>query len=160
MSGKNNTWYRQVSLLLSVSFALTACVPPPADEPDLKEKQPILKPKPITPPKPIKAPSKSSPDDKRVQRVPGLPTGWTMQDPKKVIKSVETASDTGNLLITTSINAGLEVISVIDAQNRDWYRGKLDGAHLIALPTDADKILITFSNRKNARTSVLLKRNR
>lgn len=158
MLNDSKTQYRQLILIFTAALTLTACVPPPIEDLDQKDSSAVVKPKPAAPAKSIKTPAKPTPDDKRVQRIPGLPSGWTMHDPKKVIKLVETASDTGHVLITTPLNAGLEVVSVIDVQKRDWYRGKLDGAHVIALPTDSDKVLVTFSNRKNARSSVLLKR--
>jgi hypothetical protein len=49
------------------------------------------------------------------------------------------------------------LFSAEDAEKRSYYKGRLNGAHLVALPPQQRNVLIIFTNRQNARSSVLLK---
>jgi len=158
---------RIVLLLVPTVFALSACVPPPVDDGSNK-KAPVVLPKPAKqPPKSsIKLPERVAPlpSGKAPQAIGStaqtdLPQGWQLIDSQDVVDKVVYSAELGGLLLSLNKEAGLNVFSAEDAQKHHYYRGMVDGAHLIALPAnDVDKILIIANNRKNARFSIWLKR--
>jgi len=151
-------WRVGLGCCVVMALLLSGCVPPPEDT--TKKPTVVVKPKPVSPTKPQTPPKDSVPkdkDDKRMGVVAGLPQGWSMQDPKQVIRSVVFVPEMHSIKLMTDGESGLEVFSAVDTKKRDAYRGRLDGGHLIALPNDSDKVLVTLTNRSNARSSVLFK---
>lgn len=139
-----------VALLL-----LSACVPPPAEKSDVakapvvvpSDKKPVL-PAPVVKPEAVKpVPSQSV----------ILPSGWTVMDPKGILEKVEYKPEQGGVLFTLKAQSNLELFSAEDAEKRSYYKGRLNGAHLVALPPQQRNVLIIFTNRQNARSSVLLR---
>jgi hypothetical protein len=156
----------RIVLLLPVLFLLSACVPPPVD--DGSKKAPVVLPKAVKqPPKSsIKLPEKVAllPSGKARHAVgptakADLPQGWYLVDGQDVVDKVFYSAELGGVLLSLNKDAGLNVFSAEDAQKHNYYSGMVDGAHLIALPSnEVDKILVIANNRKNARFSIWLKR--
>lgn len=134
---------------------LAACVPPPAEKADAP-KAPVVVPS-------DKKPSTSSTVIKPevVKPVPSqsiiLPSGWSVMDPKGILDKVEYKPEQGGVLFTLKSQSNLELFSAEDAEKRSYYKGRLNGSHLVALPPQQRNVLIIFTNRQNARSSVLLK---
>jgi hypothetical protein len=164
---KNLVFLRVRVLLLGLSsLALVACAPQSVEETNTKV--PIVRPKPIKiqPKSSIKLPEKVLPlpsgkapyaiDSKaRVE----LPQGWQLIDNNDIVEKVIYSPELGGVLLSLDKDSGLNIFSAEDAQSRHYYRGMVDGAHLVALPNaDVDKILVIANNRKNARFSIWLKR--
>lgn len=78
-------------------------------------------------------------------------------DPKGILEKVEYRPEQGGVLFTLKPQSNLELFSAEDAEKRSYYKGRLNGAHLVALPHQQRNVLIIFTNRQNARSSVLLK---
>lgn len=134
---------------------LAACVPPPAEKADTP-KVPVVVPSDKKPPAPAVV---TKPE--MVKPVPSqsviLPSGWSVMDPKAILEKVEYKPEQGGVLFTLKSQANLELFSAEDAEKRSYYKGRLNGAHLVALPPQQRSVLIIFTNRQNARSSVLLK---
>ena len=161
------TLKKQLVLWLTSLWLLSGCIPPPKDASSGRT-APVQEPN--TPPS-VKQPPKTStgskvPADQRSeakdkpskknQRPLGLPAGWTLTDPKGIIVKIEQDTASNGVILFTKADAGLEVVGARDASKQDRYRGKLDGGQWISLSPATDKILVLFSNRQNARVSVLL----
>lgn len=142
---------------LVFALLLAGCVPPPVDDDARRKDAPVVTPKPPTV-KPKAEKPAVKPDSKKMAPLPGLPTGWQLVDPNKVLDKAMQAPDGQGVLLSTKPTLGLELFSAQDAQGASYYQGLVDGAHLIRLPQDNARVLIIFSNRKNARSSVLLRR--
>lgn len=139
-----------VALLL-----LSACVPPPAEKADAP-KAPVVVPsdkKSVLPGPAVKP--------EAVKPVPSqsviLPSGWSVMDPKGILEKVEYKPEQGGVLFMLKPQTNLELFSAEDAEKRSYYKGRLNGAHLVALPPQQRNVLIIFTNRQNARSSVLLR---
>jgi hypothetical protein len=142
--------------LVAASFVLlSACVPPPVEKTDAT-KAPVVVPsdKKTTLPNAVVRPEviKPVPSQSMI-----LPSGWTVMDPKGILEKVEYKPEQGGVLFTLKPYANLELFSAEDAEKRSYYKGRLNGAHLVALPPQQRNVLIIFTNRQNARSSVLLK---
>ncbi len=158
---------RIVLLSLPILFLLSACVPPPVDD-DGSKKAPVVLPKAAKqPPKSsIKLPEKVAPlpSGKAPYTIGStakadLPQGWHLVDGQDVVDKIVYSAELGGVLLSLNKDAGLNVFSAEDAQKHNYYRGMVDGAHLISLPSnEVDKILVIANNRKNARFSIWLKR--
>lgn len=137
------------------ALALAACVPPPAERADAS-KVPVVVPgeKAPTVPRAVVKPEVIKP-------VPSqsiiLPTGWSVMDPKGILEKAEYKPEQGGVLFTLKAGTKLELFSAEDVEKRSYYKGRLNGAHLVALPSQQRNVLIVFTNRQNARSSVLLK---
>lgn len=159
---------RIILLSLPAILLLSACVPPPVDD-DGSKKAPVVLPKPAKqPPKSsIKLPEKIAPlpSGKAPHAIGStaksdLPQGWQLVDGQNVVDKAVYSVELGGVLLSLNKDAGLNVFSAEDAQKHSYYRGMVDGAHLIALPSnDVDKILVIANNRKNARFSIWLRRS-
>ncbi len=138
-----------------MAILLAACVPPPAEKADAP-KAPVVVPSDKKPPA---ASVVTQPE--LVKPVPSqsviLPSGWSVMDPKAILEKVEYKPEQGGVLFTLKSQANLELFSAEDAEKRSYYKGRLNGAHLVALPPQQRSVLIIFTNRQNARSSVLLK---
>jgi hypothetical protein len=161
--------------LLLLSVLLTGCIPPPKDD-DMNGRSASVQsatpsnaqPKSITS-RSAKSSSalsraeekenKPSTTLKKNQRPQGLPAGWTLVDPKGIVTRVEQEPLTAAVVLFVKGDAGLEVVGARDSSKQERYRGKLDGGHLISLSPATDKVLVLFSNRQNAKFSVLLSYN-
>ena len=142
-------------LLPLSALMLAACVPPPAEKADAP-KAPVVVPsdkKPAAPSAVVKP--------EVVKPVPSqsviLPSGWSVMDPKGILEKVEYKPEQGGVLFTLKNNSNLEVFSAEDAEKRSYYKGRLNGAHLVALPPQQRNVLFIFTSRQNARSSVLLR---
>lgn len=142
--------------LLLLSLGLAACVPPPAEKADTTKA-------PVVVPADKKAPAAvgSVVKPEAIKPVPStsviLPSGWTVMDPKGILDKVEYKPEQGGVLFTLKSQSNLELFSAEDAEKRSYYKGRLNGSHLVALPPQQRNVLIIFTNRQNARSSVLLK---
>jgi hypothetical protein len=144
-------------LLLMLVSSLTACMSPPPDQSE-SVKAPVVKPA-------TKQPSLSG-DHKKTEPLKPLtskeatvilPAGWSVMDPKGILEKVEYKPEQGGVLFTLKPQSNLELFSAEDAEKRSYYKGRLNGSHLVALPPQQRSLLIIFTNRQNARSSVLLK---
>lgn len=153
-----------VGCLLS---GLAGCIPPPKDDGvSGKRSAPVQSPNAMPPapksstPKTTTKPAITSRAEekqlKKNQRPQGLPAGWTIIDPKGIVLRVEQEPQSQSVVLFTKADAGLEVVGARDMSKQERYRGKLDGGHLIALSPPSEKVLVLFSNRQNAKFSVLL----
>lgn len=176
-------------LFVALSFLLlTACVPAPVDDGKNAKGAPVVFPKPTSRQAKDKQDSARS-NKKSVssadwmhstreaypengadsvsvlehERLTGVVTdflnGWTLMDHQGIVSKAVYAPQQGGFLITLNKDSGLGVLSAEDVQKKPYYRGMVNEAHLIAVPSaDVDKVLVTASNRKNARFSILLQR--
>lgn len=144
---------RLLTVLLILSWLLSACVAPPVDS--TRTSAPVRVPEVNTVPPVVSQP-------KGIQPMPAspnvrLPSGWSVLDPKGILDKVEYRPEQGGVLFTLKANQGLELFSAEDAEHRSYYKGRLNNAHLVTLPSQHRNVLIIFTNRQNARSSVLLK---
>lgn len=133
-------------------FLLSACTAPPQDDSATK-KAPVVAPKAksgVLLPHDIKPLPKNS-------SLLSLPAEWSVIDPKSVLEKVEYKPAAGGVLLTLHKESSLELISAEDSEHHSYYKGRLNDAHVVALPAKGTSILVVFSNRQNARSSVLLK---
>jgi hypothetical protein len=144
-------------LWLMVLFVLSACTAPPQDDGNTR-KAPVVTPKAKSG---VLLPDEVKPLPKEPLPKGGgllsLPADWTVIDPKSLLEKVEYKPSAGGVLLTLHKNASLELISAEDAEHHSYYKGRLNDAHVVALPASGTSILVVFSNRQNARSSVLLK---
>lgn len=151
---------------------LAACSTPPAKKPSSVGQVPVIAPAPT--PVPVVKPDLTSEnligtpeqtiDPGIIEPEPmaehiSLPAGWSVIDPKEVLAKVEYDASLGGALLTLQPDAGLEVFSALDLDQNSYYKGRVNNAHVIALPTVHSSVLVVFMNRQNKRTSVLLKRS-
>lgn len=132
---------------------LVGCVSPPNDEANSVSKTPVVSGKPTNPSMKSPGSTKSLPMSPSVI----LPTDWSVIDPKRILAKVEYKPEAGGVLFTLKKQSGLELFSAEDAEHRSYYKGRLNDAHVVALPSQHTSVLIVFTNHQNARTSVLLK---
>lgn len=142
-------------LFVASAILLSGCVSPPAEKADAP-RAPVVVPS-------DKKPAVSGPVVKPelVKPIPSqsviLPSGWSVMDPKGILDKVEYKPEQGGVLFSLKPQSNLELFSAEDAEKRSYYKGRLNGAHLVALPPQQRSVLIIFTNRQNARSSVLLK---
>jgi hypothetical protein len=164
-------------LFVALSFLLlTACVPAPVDDGKNAKGAPVVFPKPMArqakdkPHSAKKVPSAHAPylegsadstldSDRLLTVTTDFANGWSLVDRQGIVSNAVYSAQQGGFLLTLNKDAGLGVLSAEDVQKKPYYRGMVNGAHLIAVPSaDVDKVLVTASNRKNARFSILLQR--
>lgn len=114
---------------------------------------------PVVAPKEPKATPKTPEAKKLPPLTPSmvLPSGWSVMDPKAILDKVEYKPELGGVAFTLKPNLNLELFSAEDAEKRSFYKGKVNSAHLVTLPVNQHSVLVVFTNRQNARYSILLK---